>query len=148
MIGGTDVNGSGEKGYTLVETLASFAIVMILILPLTGYFTNGYRNVHQEGQKTQVTAEAERAMETLYAWMAQQQAQGTLAKNGQDVTVDPTVLQFQPTTGVSTAISYQFESNLQGWRTQVISRWKPNGSQQERTYILTSFFGDYSHAKQ
>lgn len=141
------MDGSGEKGYTLVETLASFAIVMILILPLMGYFTNGYRNVFQEGQKTQVTAEAERAMETLYAWMVQQQTQGTLSTSGQYVTVNPASLQFQPASGISTSVSYQFESNLHGWHTQVISRWKPNGSQQERTYTLTSFFGDYNHAK-
>ncbi len=141
------MTGTGDKGYTLVETMASLAIVMILFLPLMGYFTDGYRHVFQGGQKTQVAAEAERAMEALYAWMVQQQANGTLSQNGEAIAVAPAVLQFQPASGMETDIRYMFEDDLHGWRTQVAARWKPNGSEQEQTYTLTSFFGDYNHAK-
>lgn len=138
-------NRLSERGYSLVEVLASMVIVMVLLLPVMGYFTDGYRGVKQSGDRTQVVTVAGRTMESLYNWMNGQWKTLSLDTSGNQQVVDSAVLNIVPPLGVQITVSYTYDSDRNGWNTRVACRWRPNGADQDQTYVLTSFYGDYDH---
>lgn len=138
----------GERGFTLVEVLAALGIVTMLLLAAMSVFTSGYIGVRQGGTRNQAISEAQRALEATRSWMIDQWKQNTLPRvNNSATNVQISWLNgygFQPSPGMQTIITATYNAAAKGWDIQVSTQWNDRGP---RKFELTSFFGDYDHAK-
>ncbi|HHY65953.1 MAG TPA: prepilin-type N-terminal cleavage/methylation domain-containing protein [Alicyclobacillus sp.] len=141
-----------QDGFSLIEVLASLTIAAALLVGILEYFTDAYVGMRQDGTRSQAVSQTQQAMEATRAWLMDQYAQGNQAlKQPGPQTVLPDDLKkygFQATTTMSTVVTYTYQSGQNGppgWAIGVTTTWQSRG--QAKSYQVTSFFGEYDHAK-